>query len=108
MKLDTNFSFADVQAWIGGICQCGTATIDTNGNTAYQVAASNGKTSPEQGKSSIVVFGARQVFRRNNLKFRGEDDGHDDSVDGNDFAKDNGDQVLRSYTRGLDTAADDG
>jgi hypothetical protein len=42
------------------------------------------------------------------VQLRGEDDGHNDAVDGNDFAEDDGDQVLRSYPWRLDTSADDG
>ena len=46
-------------------------------------------------------------FAFDRLKFSGEDDGHDDAVDGHDFAEDDRDQVLRSYPRGLDAAAED-
>ena len=38
----------------------------------------------------------------------GEDDGHDDAVDGDDFAEDDGDQVLRSYPGCLDASTDNG
>ena len=42
------------------------------------------------------------------VEFRGEDDGHDDAVDGDDFAKDDGDEVFGSYSGGFDAAADNG
>lgn len=37
-----------------------------------------------------------------------EDDGHDDTVDGDDFAEDDGDQVLGSDSRRFDTGTEDG
>lgn len=41
------------------------------------------------------------------VEFRREDDGHDNTVDGYDFAEDNGDQVLGSYPGGFDTSTND-
>ena len=46
-------------------------------------------------------------FSFNRLQFCGEDDGHDDAVNRHHFTKDNGYQVLRSYSRCLDTTAED-
>lgn len=42
------------------------------------------------------------------LDFGGEDNGHDDAVDGDDLAEDDGDQVLGSDSRSLDAGAEDG
>lgn len=42
------------------------------------------------------------------LDFGGEDNGHDDAVDGDDLAEDDGDQVLCSDSRSLDAGAEDG
>jgi hypothetical protein len=41
-------------------------------------------------------------------QLRGEDNGHDDAVDGDDLAEDDGDQVLRSNPGRLDTSTEDG
>lgn len=41
-------------------------------------------------------------------EFGREDDGHDDTVDGNDFAEDDGDEILGSDAWGFHTAAEDG
>ena len=41
------------------------------------------------------------------IQFRREDDSHDDSVNSDDFAEDNGDQVFSSYTWRLDTSTKD-
>lgn len=38
----------------------------------------------------------------------GEDDGHNDTVDSDDFAEDDGDKVLCSDSWGFDTSAEDG
>ena len=37
----------------------------------------------------------------------GDDDGHDQSVDGHRFTHDDGDEILGSDARGFDTAAQD-
>lgn len=42
------------------------------------------------------------------VEFSGEDDGHDDAVDGDDLAEDDGDEVLGADARCFDTAAEDG
>jgi hypothetical protein len=42
------------------------------------------------------------------LQLRREDNGHDDTVDGDDFAENDGDEVLGSDTRGFDAASEDG
>lgn len=41
-------------------------------------------------------------------EFGGEDDGHDDAVDGDDLAEDDGDQVLGPDAWRFNTAAEDG
>jgi hypothetical protein len=48
------------------------------------------------------------VICRYGVKLRGEDDGHDYAVDGDDFAEDDGNEVLSSNSRCLDTTTDDG
>ena len=103
------FDVVYVQRRISGICQRCATSIDTNRNTADQVAHADCKSSPEQCVAGEVV-GARVELLSvpNRLHLRGEDDGHNDTVNGNNFAEDDGDQVLRSYPGSLDTTTDDG
>ena len=41
------------------------------------------------------------------LQFGAEDDAHDDAVDGDDFAEDDGDEVFGADAGGFDAAAQD-
>jgi hypothetical protein len=41
------------------------------------------------------------------FEFRGENDRRDDAVDRNDFAEDDGDEILRCYSGCFDTTAED-
>jgi hypothetical protein len=97
------------QCRVRSICQRRATSVDAYTNTADQVAHSHGQSSPEQSISGEHVGGGVYLLDVGELgQLGGEDDGHDDAVDGDDFAKDNGDQVLRSYPGRLDTSAEDG
>ena len=99
----------DVQSGISSIGQSGATSVDSNRDTANQVAHADCETSPEQRVASEVVgAGVELLSIRDRLHLGGEDDGHDDAVDGHDFAEDDGDQVLGSYPRRLDTSTHDG
>lgn len=98
-----------LQRGISCISERSTAAVYADRDTADKVAHAHGKAGPEQGESSEVVSRAvKNIVVADVRKLGGEDDGHDDSVNSNNFAEDDGDQVLRSYTRGLDTSSDDG
>lgn len=98
-----------IQSGISSISQGRATSVDTNGDTANQVAHADCETSPEQRVASEVVgAGVELLSIRDRLHLGGEDDGHDDAVDGNDFAENDGDQVLGSYPGSLDTTTDDG
>lgn len=47
------------------------------------------------------------MFGIDQVDVRGENNGHDDAVDSHDLAENDGDQVLRSYSRRLDPSTDD-
>jgi hypothetical protein len=98
-----------VQSGISSVSQSRATSVDSNGDTANQVAHADRETSPEQRVTSEVVGARVELLSiRDGLHLGGEDDGHDDAVDGDDFAEDNGDQVLGSYPGSLDTTTDDG
>ena len=94
------------------VCSIGqgrATSVDAHAYTADQVAHAHGYSSPEQRVSGEVVGSRVQQLRvRELVHLGGEDDGHDDAVDGDDFAKDDGDQVLSSYPWCLDTSTEDG
>ena len=48
------------------------------------------------------------MFFRDKVEFGGEDDGHDDAVDGDDFAEDDGDEVLGADAGRFDAATENG
>ena len=99
----------DVQSGISSIGQSGATSVDSNRDTANQVAHADCETSPEQRVASEVVgAGVELLSIRDRLHLGGEDDGHDDAVDGHDFAEDDRDQVLGSYPGSLDTTTDNG
>lgn len=94
------------QAWVGSISKGCTTTVDTNGDTANQVAGTDSDSSPEQGIAGIVTLTGIDFIAGREVELRGKDNGHDDTVDSDDFTENNGDQVFRSDSRSLDTSAD--
>lgn len=76
-----------IQSGISSISQGRATSVDTNGDTANKVAHADCETSPEQRVASEVVgAGVELLSIRDRLHLGGEDDGHDDAVDGNDFS----------------------
>ena len=99
----------ELQVGIRSVGQGCTATVDAYTNTADQVAHADSDPSPEQRVTGEVVVSRVEQFGISNLiHLRGEDDGHDNAVDGDDFAEDDRDQVLGSYPWCLNTSAEDG
>lgn len=80
-----------VQGGVSSICERSTAAVDTDSDTAHQVAHADSQTCPEQSKTRVVSLGVVQLSALDAGQFCGEDDGHDDTVDGDDFAEDDGD-----------------
>lgn len=97
-----------LQCRISGIGQSSSTAVDTNSNTADQIATSNSDTCPEQRKTGVVSLSVVDNSFVNIANLRGENDGHDDTVDGNDFAEDDRNQVLGSDSRSLDSGTEDG
>jgi hypothetical protein len=96
-----------LQCRIRSICKGCTTSIDAYADAADQVAHAHGKSGPEQRVSGEDVGGRVDLLDVVDLvEFRGEDDGHDDAVNGDNFAEDDGDQVLRSYPGCLDTSTE--
>jgi hypothetical protein len=98
---------SNVQARVSSIGKRSTATVDTNRDTADQVASADQKTRPEQGKTSVVVAARSCGIRANRGHLCREDDGHDDTVNGDDLAENDGNQVLCSDSGSLDTTTKD-
>lgn len=103
-----NHGRCHIQCRVSSICKRSTASVDADSNTANQVAHADSQACPEQRETRIVGLGIVQLSALDTGEFGGEDDGHDDAVDGDDFAENNGDQVLGSDAWGADTTADDG
>lgn len=95
-----------LQGRIRSISQRSATTVDADRDTTDQVAASDGETSPEQCEAGVVGLRIENGSLVDVSDLGGEDDGHDDSVDGDDLAEDDGDQVLGSDPRRLDTGTE--
>lgn len=91
----------NIQAWISGIRKSRTGTVDAHTDTADQIAHAHQHARPEERVSRVVVARAVDGLASDLRQLRGEDDGHDDAVDRDDFAEDDGDQVLRPDPRGF-------
>jgi hypothetical protein len=97
-----------LQRGIGCIGEGRATAIDTDSNTADQVAHAHGYASPEQGETGVVCISGEHFRALDRVDLGGEDDGHDDSVDGDDLAEDDGDEILRSDAWCLYTTAENG
>jgi hypothetical protein len=86
---------SNVQAGVSSISKRSTATVDTDRNTTDQVAHADQETGPEQSETSVVVAARSCGIRA------------DDTVNGDDFAENDGDQVLCSDSGSLDTTTED-
>ena len=97
----------NIQRAIGGVGEGGTAAVDADGHTADEVAEANGQTSPEEGEAGVVCVGGVHLGALDGVNLGGEDDGHDDAVDGDDLAEDDGDEVLGADARRPDAGTED-
>jgi hypothetical protein len=98
-----------LQGRIRSICEGCTTSVDTHADTANQVAHAHGEPSPEQRIAGEDVGGRVDLLDVVDLvELRGKDDGHDDAVNGDDFAEDDGDQVLCSDPGCFDTSTQNG
>ena len=97
----------DIQRRIRSIGEGGTAAVDADSDTTDQVARADGEAGPEQGEAGVVGLCVVELLALDAVQLGGEDDGHDDAVDRDDFAKNNGDKVFGSYPRCFDTTSED-
>lgn len=96
----------DVQTRICGIAQSRSTAVNPHGDATDQITEADGQTAPEQRIAGVVVLDVEGRVAAHGADLGGEDDGHDDAVDGDDFAEDDGDEVLGADARGFDAAAD--
>ena len=54
----------------------------------------------------MILGGVEVGHGRDSGEFAGEDDGHDDAIDGDDFAEDDGDKVLCADAGGADSGSE--
>ena len=95
------------QRRIRSVSQRGAGAVDANTDAANQVARADQQPAPEQRVASVVVAARVHAIAADLTQLGGEDNAHDDAVDGHDLAEDNGDQVLGANARGFDAAAED-
>lgn len=98
-------AFKNLQRWISSIGQSSTTAINANTDSTNQIAHPDQYARPEQGIACERVAATVYGIRRDRCELRGEDNGHDNSVDCHDFTEDDGDQVLRPYAWRLDTSS---
>ena len=94
MRLCTKRTFLDSQRRVRSIGQSSTGTVDANTDTADQVAHADQHSAPEQRIPGVVVAAGVCSVAADLSQLGGEDNAHDDTVDGDDLTEDNGDQVL--------------
>lgn len=97
----------DLQGAIRSIGESSTTAVDTDGDTADQIAESDCDSSPEQRISGVEVALRVELGFGDGCELRGENDGHNHAVNSHDLAENNGNQVLGSDLGCADTAADD-
>ena len=105
---DLNHKHFHEECCICRICKRRAAAVDAHTDTTDQIAHSDRQTGPKEGVASVVVGACVELVFGDHLDQRGKDDRHNDTVDGDDFAEDDGDEVLRSYSWSFDAASEDG
>lgn len=97
----------DSQRRIGSISQCSRTPIDPNRDAADKITHPDEHARPKQREPSIIVAAVVYRVLRHRRDLCAEDNGHDDAVDGDDLAEDDGDEVLGSYPRCFDATSHD-
>jgi hypothetical protein len=98
----------NIQSGIRRVGQGHAAPVDADRHAADEIAHADRDPGPEQRESRVRIRRRVHVGGGHVLELGGEDNGHDDAVDGHHFAEDDGDEVLGADPRRLDAAADDG
>jgi hypothetical protein len=97
----------NLQRRVRSVGQRSAGAVDTDTDTANQVAHANERTAPEEGVSGVVIASRVCSIAGNLSQFGREYDAHDDTVDGDDLAENNRDQVLGADSWRLDTTTED-
>jgi len=97
----------NLQRRVRRVGQGSAGTVDTNTDTANQIAHADESAAPEKGVSSVVVASRVCSVAANLSQLGREHDAHDDAVDGNHLAENNRDQVLGADSWRLDTTTED-
>ena len=98
----------NIQSRVRGVGQGRTGSVDADSNTADEVAHADGQAGPEEGKAGVVGRGVGGCGAVGGRQLGREDDGHDDAVDGDDLAEDDGDEVLGADAGCFDATSEDG
>lgn len=96
-----------LQSPVSRVSESCTTAVDSNSHATDQVAHANRDARPEKREAGIVRIGGEEHCALHSVDFRGEDDGHDDAIDGDDLAEDDGDEILGADTGSFDTTAQD-
>lgn len=96
------------QGRISSISQRCARPIDANGNAADQITQPDREAGPKERKARVICLCRRSQRDARLIHLGREYNGHDDAVNGNDFAKDDGDEILGSDSRSFDAGAEDG
>ena len=97
----------NLQRRVCSIGQRSARAVDTDTDTADQVAHAHKRTAPEKGVSSVEVASRVCSVAANLSEFGRKHDAHDDTVDGDDLAENDRDQVLGADSWRLDTTTED-
>jgi hypothetical protein len=97
----------NLQRRVRSVGQRSAGAVDSDTDTADQVAHADKRAAPEKSISGVVVASRVCGVTANLSQLGGEDDAHDDSVDGDDLAENNRDQVLGADSWRLDTTTED-
>jgi uncharacterized protein YcfJ len=95
------------QRRISSIGQGSAGTVDANTDTTDQVAHADQHSTPEQRISGVVVAARVGGIAADLSQFGGENDAHDDTVNGDNLTEDNGDQVLGADAWRFHTTTED-
>ena len=97
----------NLQRRVCSIGQRSAGAVDANTDAANHVAHSHEQAAPEEGISGVVVASRPCSIATNLSKFGRKDDAHDDTVDGDNLAENDRDQVLGADSWRLNTTTED-
>ena len=97
----------DLQRRVRSVGQRSTGAVDTNTDTADQVAHADQHSAPEQSIAGVVVAARVCSVTADLSQFGGEDNANNDTVDGDDLTENDRDQVLGADAWRFDTTTQD-